>query len=55
VEAQSQILQGWLEVEVDVYNIYFGHNEDILKRSKTIFGYSMFIDLVRAAMKTAKI
>ncbi|MDR1445221.1 MAG: Rpn family recombination-promoting nuclease/putative transposase [Treponema sp.] len=36
-----------LELKVKVYNINRGHNEGILRRSKTLEGYSYFIDTIR--------
>jgi hypothetical protein len=40
-----------LELTVKVYNINEGHNEKILQNSKTLHGYSMFIEKVRAFEK----
>jgi hypothetical protein len=36
-----------LELTVTVYNINPGHNEAILRKSETLYGYSAFIDMVR--------
>ncbi|MDR2727531.1 MAG: Rpn family recombination-promoting nuclease/putative transposase [Chitinispirillales bacterium] len=36
-----------LEISVDVYNINRGHNPELAKRSITLDGYEIFIDLVR--------
>jgi len=41
-----------LEILVDVYNINRGHNPELAKRSVTLNGYEIFIDLVREYEKT---
>jgi hypothetical protein len=41
-----------LELEVTVYNINPGHNEDIVKRCRTLQGYSTFTGKVREYRKT---
>jgi hypothetical protein len=38
---------GFLELTVPVYNINEGRNEDIVKKSETLFGYAAFIAQVR--------
>jgi len=43
-----------LELIVHVYNINHGHNSEILKRSETLDGYSMFIDKIREYQKQEK-
>ncbi|MDR2728941.1 MAG: Rpn family recombination-promoting nuclease/putative transposase [Chitinispirillales bacterium] len=40
-----------LEISVDVYNINRGHNPELAKRSVTLNGYEIFIDLVRVYEK----
>jgi hypothetical protein len=40
-------LGGFLELIVPIYNIKEGHNEDILRKSETLFGYAAFIASVR--------
>jgi predicted transposase/invertase (TIGR01784 family) len=42
-----------LELIVQVYNINYGHNREILERSPTLDGYSIFIDKVRELQKNA--
>jgi hypothetical protein len=36
-----------LELEVKVYNINEGHNKEILKKSKSLSGYALFVEKVR--------
>ena len=36
-----------LELTVHVYNINDGHNPEILQRSKTLYGYSVFVGKIR--------
>jgi len=43
-----------LELIVQVYNINYGHNSEILKKSETLDGYSMFIDKIREYQKKRK-
>jgi len=43
-----------LELIVQVYNINHGHNSEILKRSETLDGYSIFIDKIREYQKQEK-
>ncbi|MDR1481983.1 MAG: hypothetical protein LBI74_05095, partial [Synergistaceae bacterium] len=38
---------GFLELIVPIYNINEGRNEDIVRRSETLFGYAAFIAQVR--------
>jgi hypothetical protein len=40
-------LGGFLDLIVPVYNINQGFNEELLKKSKTLFGYSFFVNLGR--------
>jgi hypothetical protein len=40
-----------LELVVQVYNINRGHNEEILKKSEVLGGYSFFIDNIRECQK----
>jgi hypothetical protein len=37
-----------LELIVDVYNVNHGHNEEIMKRSKTLDEYAAFVDKVES-------
>ena len=37
-----------LELLVTVYNINSGHNEDLVKKSGTLYGYAAFVEQVRA-------
>jgi predicted transposase YdaD len=50
--ADSNVLP--LELIVHVYNINHGHNSEILKRSETLDGYSIFIDKIREYQKKIK-
>jgi predicted transposase/invertase (TIGR01784 family) len=43
-----------LELTVQVYNVNHGHNSEILKRSGTLDGYSVFIDKIREYQKKEK-
>ena len=43
-----------LELIVHVYNVNHGHNAEILKRSETLDGYSMFIGKIREYQKAIK-
>jgi hypothetical protein len=43
----SEWLGGSLELIVPAYNANEGHNEDILRKSKTLFGYAAFIAQTR--------
>jgi len=43
-----------LELIVHVYNINHGHNSEILKKSETLDGYSMFINKIREYQKQEK-
>jgi len=43
-----------LELIVQVYNVNHGHNSEILKRSETLDGYSVFIDKIREYQKQEK-
>jgi hypothetical protein len=43
-----------LDLIVPVYNINQGHNKDLLTRSPTMYGYSMFVYKVREYEKTTK-
>ena len=43
-----------LEISVDVYNINRGHNPQLAKRSVTLNGYEIFIELVREYEKENK-
>jgi len=43
-----------LELIVHIYNINHGHNSEILKKSETLDGYSMFIDKIREYQKQEK-
>jgi hypothetical protein len=43
-----------LELIVEVYNVNHGHNSEMLKRSETLDGYSMFIDKIREYQKQEK-
>jgi predicted transposase/invertase (TIGR01784 family) len=43
-----------LELIVQVYNINRGHNPEILKKSRTLDGYSIFIDKIREYMEKEK-
>ena len=36
-----------LELVVQVYNINYGHNQELLKKSETLDGYSFFVEKVR--------
>jgi len=40
-----------LELIVQVYNVNYGHNSEILKKSETLDGYSIFIDKIREYQK----
>jgi len=40
-----------LELIVQVYNVNHGHNSEILKKSETLDGYSIFIDKIREYQK----
>ncbi|GHU50100.1 hypothetical protein FACS1894200_09370 [Spirochaetia bacterium] len=40
-----------LELLVTVYNINRGHNEKMVKKSKTLYGYAMFVDRVRTNLE----
>jgi len=40
-----------LELIVHVYNVNYGHNSEILKKSQTLGGYSIFIDKIREYQK----
>jgi hypothetical protein len=42
-----ECLGGFLELTVPVYNINEGHNEDLLKKSETLFGYAAFVASAR--------
>jgi len=50
--ADSDIMP--LELIVHVYNVNHGHNSEILKRSETLGGYSIFIDKIRKYKKKIK-
>ena len=50
----SKEMQIELEILVDVYNINKGHNPELAKRSVTLDGYEIFIDLVRKYEKETK-
>jgi hypothetical protein len=43
-----------LELIVQVYNINRGHNPEILKKSRTLYGYSIFIDKIRENLEKEK-
>jgi len=43
-----------LELIVQVYNINHGHNPKILKKCKTLYNYSFFIDKIREYLKEKK-
>jgi hypothetical protein len=43
-----------LELVVQIYNINKGHNQDILSKSNTLGGYSIFIDKIREFEKEKK-
>ncbi|MDR1623084.1 MAG: hypothetical protein LBS00_11985 [Synergistaceae bacterium] len=43
----SEWLRGFLELIVPIYNVSEGHNEDILRKSETLFGYAAFVGQVR--------
>jgi predicted transposase/invertase (TIGR01784 family) len=40
-----------LELIVQVYNVNHGHNSEILKKCKTLDGYSVFVDKIREQQK----
>jgi predicted transposase/invertase (TIGR01784 family) len=40
-----------LELIVQVYNVNYGHNSEILRKSETLDGYSIFIDKIREYQK----
>jgi hypothetical protein len=46
-ERASEWFGGLLELIVRVYNINKGFNEEMLKKSETLFGYSFFVNLAR--------
>jgi hypothetical protein len=43
-----------LELIVQVYNINHGHNTEILKKCKTLYNYSFFVDKIREYLKKEK-
>ena len=43
-----------LELVVQVYNINKGHNQEILQKCSTLYGYAFFIALIRENKKTMK-
>jgi hypothetical protein len=47
-------LGGFLELTVLICNINEGHNQDILKKSETLFSYAAFIALVRRYLETGR-
>jgi predicted transposase/invertase (TIGR01784 family) len=40
-----------LELVVQVYNVNHGHNPEILKKSETLYNYSVFIDKIREYLR----
>jgi len=52
IEGLSKENKTSLELVVQVYNINHGYNREILRKSKTLNGYSLLIDKIREYQKT---
>ena len=52
IEGLSMESKTSLELVVQVYNINHGYNKEILRKSETLYGYSLLIDKIREYQKT---